>query len=343
MSNSKDLKNYNIRTDLVVDMMDSDFKDDNILVTNDNYKDIDVLSVLVKDNNNILSKKKGKYTTISFKDITDSKNFDNVLKVLEKELKKILKYLNISDSNKCLVIGLGNKDSTPDSLGPSVINNILVTRYLYDIEKIDVDPKYRNVSAFIPGVTGNTGIESSDIILGLIEKTKPDFLIIIDALASSSIERINKTIQITTTGINPGSGVYNNRGELSYETLKVPVIAIGIPTVIEANVLVSDTIQYIFKNFSYKKDNYNKNKLVPIQLQNYKDYKNNLSFEEKKKLFGEIGILEESDIKELINEVLTPIGYNMMITPKEIDFFIKKSSKLIAEAINKSLHKKYDI
>lgn len=343
MKGEKDLKNYNIRTDLVIDIIDSSKIDNNIEINNDSINNIDISNILIHDDNNILSKKKGRYITISFKDVTDKKNSKNLEEILVNELKKIYKYLDIKDNYKCLVIGLGNINSTPDSLGPKVIDNVMVTRYLYEIENIKVDSNYRNVACFIPGVTGVTGIESTDIIKGIIEKIKPDFLIIIDALASSSISRINKTIQISDSGINPGSGVYNDRGELSFNTLGIPVIAIGVPTVIEAFVLVSDTIKYIFKNFSYNKENYNKNKLIPVTLRNYEDYNDNLTKEEKKKLLGEIGTLEEDDIKELIFEVLTPIGYNMMITPKEIDFIINKLSIIIGNAINKSLHKNFDI
>ena len=343
MKNEKDLKNYSIRTDLVVDILSNNTLNKGIIVEENNINDINITSVIINDDNNDLNKSKGKYITISYKDVTDKDNYKNLESVLVNELNRMLDYLNIDFNKKCLVIGLGNRNSTPDSLGPKVIDNILVTRYLYDIEKIEVDSRYRNVSAFIPGVTGSTGIESSDIIKGIIEKTSPDFLIIIDALASSSIERVNKTIQITDAGINPGSGVYNDRGELSKKTLGIPVISIGVPTVIEAYVLVSDTIRYLLKNLSYNKDNYNKNKLVPAYMRKYDNYDKELTKEEKKQVLGEIGTLNEEEIKELIFEVLTPIGYNMMITPKEIDFIIDKTSKLISSALNKSLHKEFDI
>ena len=342
MKGEKDLKNYNIRTDLVIDILEDSLKDDNIIIEKRNSNDINVLDIEILNDKNKLNKKVGKYITISYTDVTDKDNKEKLEKTLVSELKDILTYLNIPVDNKCLVIGLGNRNSTPDSLGPKVIDSILVTKYLYDIDSISVDKRYRNVSAFAPGVTGVTGIESSDIILGIVEKTKPDFLIIIDALASSSMDRVNKTIQITTSGISPGSGVYNNRGELSKETLGIPVIAIGIPTVIEAYVLVSDTIKYLFKNFSYNKENYSTNKLKPLNLINYIDYPDNLSLNEKKQLLGEIGLLSEDDIKELIFEVLTPIGYNMMVTPKEIDFVMEKTSLMLAEAINKTLHQDFD-
>jgi len=343
MKGEKDLKNYAIRTDLVVDILEDSLEDSNIKIENREDNDIKILSVEILDDNNKLKKKHGKYITISYRDVTDKDNCKNLENVVIKELKSMFEYLNITSDMKCLVIGLGNRNSTPDSLGPNTVENILVTRYLYEIEKINVDKDYRNVSAFVPGVTGVTGIESSDIILGIVEKIKPDFIIAIDALASSSMDRVNKTLQITDSGIHPGSGVYNNRKELSKETLNIPVISIGVPTVIEAFVLVSDTIKYLFKNFSYNKENLNKNKLVPVNLRNYLDYPDNLSLDEKKQLLGEIGLLSEEDVKELIFEVLTPIGYNMMVTPKEIDFVMEKTSHMLSNAINKSLHQNFDI
>ena len=343
MKNEKDLKGYQIRTDLLVDIFENIKNDEGILINTKTINDIEILEVVITKDDNKLNKKKGKYITISYQDITDKVNKKHLEEVLVTEIKSMLNTLNIKEDAKCLVVGLGNHTSTPDALGPKTAEKILVTRYLYEIENIEVDPNYRNVSSFIPGVTGNTGIESSDIILGIVEKTKPDFIIVIDALASSSIDRVNKTIQMTDSGIHPGSGVYNNRKELSYETLHIPVISIGVPTVIEAFVLVSDTIKYLLKHFSYNKENYNKNKLIPVTLRDYKKHKEELSEEDKIKLLGDIGTLSEEEIRELIFEVLTPIGYNMMVTPKEIDFVIDKTSEVIANSINKALHKNFDI
>lgn len=343
LKKTKDLKNYKIRTDLLVDVFNEAQQEEGINVSKIIENDIEIFEVEIQNSKNSLNKKKGKYITISYQDVTDKENGNNLEKVVVQELKKMFEYLKIKEDSSCLVVGLGNKDSTPDALGPKTIDNILVTRYLYEIEKIEVDKNYRNVASIVPGVTGTTGIESSDIILGIIEKIKPNFIIVIDALASSSIDRVNKTIQITDTGILPGSGVYNNRKELSYETLNIPVISIGIPTVIEAFVLVSDTIGYLLKHFSYNKENYQKNKLVPVTLRDYQNHQKELTKEEKIKLLGEVGTLNDKEVRELIFEVLTPIGYNMMVTPKEIDFIIDKTSHILANSINKSLHKNFDI
>lgn len=334
--NQIDLKNFTIRTDLFIDEINqTNNKKYNIKTKKIN--NIEVTNVKI-DKINELNKKEGDYITISFEDATDQTNRNNLEEVFSNELTNLLKLTNIKNTDKCLIVGLGNINSTPDALGPLTVDKVLVTKYLFDIKEITVEKGYRNTSIITPGVTGNTGIESFDIISGIVEKTKPDFLIIIDALSSSSIERINKTIQMTNTGINPGSGVGNYRKELSKETLNIPVISIGIPTVIEAITIVSDTINYLMKQISYNKENINKNKLTPITSINYKKHENNLTTQEKEKLLGIIGNLTEEEIKELIFEVLTPIGYNMMVTPKEIDYLIEKLSEVLANGINKSLH-----
>lgn len=140
-------------------------------------------------------------------------------------------------------------ECNPDALGPIVVENVLVTRHLFQLQPESVEEGFRPVSAIRPGVMGITGIETSDVIYGIIEKTKPDFVIAIDALAARSIERVNSTIQISDTGIHPGSGVGNKRKELSKETLGIPVIAIGVPTVVDAVSITSDTIDFILKHF----------------------------------------------------------------------------------------------
>lgn len=341
MSHEIDLSKYQVRTDLVIESIKD--KSINGLIKEDRkYDDILVNDIIVtKEAEKYCNKKKGKYITITFDDVTDITNQKKLEEVFRLELKAFIKYMNILENDKCLVVGLGNENSTPDALGPKVINSIIVTKHLFDLDGVDVLDGYRNVSTIKPSVLALTGIETKDIISGIINKTKPDFLIIVDALASSSVSRVNKTIQFTNAGIFPGSGVGNSRGELSYKTLGVPVIAIGVPTVVDAVTIVSDTINYIMKKFSYNKKNIgsNKNKLKPVTSINYLDTElDELTKNDKKKLLGEIGILSEEEIKQLIFEVLTPIGYNMMVTPKEVDFVIEKLSLILSNVINRSLH-----
>lgn len=327
-----DLGKYDLRSDLIIENNSKDYVKESYI-----EKDIKV-DYIKLEKNNILNKKQGDYITISFQDITDINNFQMVLKVLEKELLRIFSLSNIKKEAKCLIIGLGNSKSTPDSLGYETVKNIIVTRHLYELG--EVDKKYRNVSVLEPNVIGNTGIESRDVIMGVIKETTPDFIIAIDSLSASNIERIQKTIQITNTGIQPGSGIGNNRGELSIDTIKIPVIAIGVPTVVSSAVIVHDTINYLIKKVSYHKKNFLKDKLTPSYNINYLKASEDLTIEEKKELLGLVGSLNEEEIKELIYEVLNPIGYNLIVSTKEIDFIIEKLGKLLGDGLNEILHEK---
>lgn len=329
---SIDLKKYNIRTDLIIENNSNDYIKESYVEKNIK---VDYINL---ENNNFLKKKNGDYITISFDDITDINNFSNVLNILEKELVRIFTLTNIKKEDKCLIIGLGNSKSTPDSLGYEVIKNIIVTRHMYLLN--EVDKKYRNVSILEPNVLGNTGIESKDIILGVIKETKPDFLIVIDSLAAGNIDRIQKTIQITNTGIHPGSGIGNNRGEISKEVVRIPVISIGVPTVVSSAVIVNDTINYLIRKISYHKKHLNKDKLAFGFNLNYLKEEDELSIKEKEELLGIIGTLSDFEKKELIFEVLNPIGYNLIVTTKEIDFQIEHIGKLIGESLNNVLHDK---
>lgn len=338
MKNRINLTDKNIRTDLVIDNQIKDnYINKNKINDNITITKINVNEKLAQE----LNKKEGNYITIEFEDITNHEDSEEIKKELTKELKELLKEKNITKEKTCLIIGLGNRFSTADSLGPITIDKIMVTRHLFTLNT-NVKPGIRSVSSLSPGVMANTGIETYDIITSITNKINPDFLIVIDALASSSIERINKTIQITDTGIHPGSGIGNNRKEISYETIKIPVIAIGVPTVVESSIIVSDTIDYLFKHLSYIKNNYDTNKLI-INHRNTKKYleaikESNLSANEKQEISGILGTMPEEKKKELILEVLTNINYNMIVTPKEIDFLIEKLSEVIASSINNCLH-----
>lgn len=336
-----DLKNKGYRTDLVIDEItrEKDTKLSSKIL--EKTKNVTVEEVIIDEKINC-NKKKGIYETISFTDITDKNNFKEVEELAIKTLKNMLNKLNISSNAKILVVGLGNASSTPDALGPKTLDHVLVTRHLFLLG--DVEEGYRNVASFKPSVTGVTGIETKDLVEGIKEKIKPDILIVIDALASSSIERLNKTIQITSAGISPGSGVGNNRLEISQDTLHIPVIAIGVPTVVDGATIVENTLQLLLKKISYGLENKEneKLKLVPITNQNYLNHTKELSKEQKEDLLGMVGLLDEQELKSLILEVLLPVNYNMMVTPKEIDYLIEKLSLLLGNMINKSLHEHFN-
>lgn len=333
-----DLSKYELRTDLAIESIESSSSIDGIEKSIKNVDDIKVTTVKVNETGSKkINKKVGKYITVEFVDVTDSNNRKKVLDVFSVELKNLLNDCQIKEDDSCLVIGLGNSSSTPDSLGPLSINNVLVTNHLFELNELS--DGFRRVSAINPGVMGTTGIETSDIILSIVEKLKPNFILVVDALASGSIERVNKTIQMTDTGIHPGSGVGNSRKEISKDILGIPVIAIGVPTTVDAVTIVSDTINYMYKHFSYTKENVNNpsNRLM-VSTPNYlkKDVK--VDDKDKNNLLGLVGLLNEEEVKQLIFEVLTPIGYNLMVTPKEIDFLVDKLAYVIGNGINNALH-----
>ena len=333
MSHEIDLSKYSVRTDLAIDVCDSSFSQN--VYSSDG---VDVTSIAL-DSDNSFGKKPGNYITISFSDVTDSSNRDKVQSIFSSQLRKLFKDVGIGFNDFCLVIGLGNSKSTPDSLGPLSADNVIVTNHLYFLGSLD--SHFRRVACFNPSVTGVTGIETSDIVRSVVDRVNPDFLIVIDALASSSLERVNKTIQITDTGIHPGSGIGNSRKEISFDTIGKPVIAIGVPTTVDAVTIVSDTINFMEKHFSYTKRNIDNpiNKLI-VGGVNYLDKDVVVSDSDKSELLGLVGSLDEMEVRKLVSEVLTPVGYNFMVTPKEVDFVISKLASVIGLGLNDALHER---
>lgn len=206
-------------------------------------EDIKVTRIRITDERGemFFKKKKGNYITIEIDGIVDEKEGirERGSKALAKEL------VRLTEENRnmnVLVTGLGNDKVTPDALGPFTVSKLRVTRHLYTIYNLERDPDISNVSAFVPGVTGTTGIETAELIKRAAEIVKPDVVIVIDSLAARNVSRINTTIQINDTGISPGSGMGNVRKMLDKETLGCKVIAIGVPTVIDAGTLVIDAL-----------------------------------------------------------------------------------------------------
>ncbi|WP_445490314.1 GPR endopeptidase [Niallia sp. 03133] len=360
MKENLDLSKFSIRTDLAIEAKDIVLESESQVKDEPNQSQLD--GVILKEKNEdgikisylevtekgekLIGKKRGTYLTLEVVGIRqqDSELQSKVEKVFAAEFSHFLKQKNIGENASCLLVGLGNWNVTPDALGPQVCENVLVTRHLYELQPENVEEGYRPVSALAPGVMGLTGIETSDIIKGVVEKTNPDFIVVIDALASRSIERVNSTIQVSDTGIHPGSGVGNKRKELSEQTLGRPVIAIGVPTVVDAVSITSDTIDYILKHFGkeLKEGNKPSRALAPAGL-SFGEKKvlkeEDLPEEQHRKTFlGIVGTLPEEEKRKLIYEVLSPIGHNLMVTPKEVDVFIEDMSNLLANGLNAALH-----
>lgn len=258
-----------------------------------------------------MNKKMGHYLTLEVPELRE-KDPDlqrQVTEVLARELKP---FLPQRKEDVILVVGLGNEKVTPDSLGPLVVEKLFVTRHLFQHMPEAVQDGFRSVAAVAPGVLGNTGVETSEIVKGIVEHIRPSMVIAIDALASRSLQRVNTTIQVADTGITPGAGVGNRRKGLNEETLGIPVLAIGVPTVVDAVTIAHDTIDLLLQRIS-------------------KEVPGNACAE----LFSHF---TQQEKKQLIHEILQPLGHNLMVTPKEIDAFVADVASVVAQGLNVALH-----
>jgi len=338
--NNLDLSKYQVRTDLALESHQIAVEQNGgqipgVHVEEQKLDNITISKVIVEseEGGRMINKRPGHYLTFEIPGLKrhDTEMQDDVTYAFAKELNKYLLDLGISSDAKVLIIGLGNWNVTPDALGPMVVENLLVTRHLFELMPEQVNDGFRQVSAVSPGVLGITGIETSEIVEGIVINSKPDFVIAIDALASRSLERVNSTIQIANTGIHPGSGIGNKRKSLDKETLGVPVIAIGVPTVVDAVTITSDTIDYLINHIGNQMD-----------IRNPFD-KPSKNPENNQKFLGLIGTLNEQEKRELIHEVLTPMGHNLMVTPKEVDTFMEDMANILANGLNMALHKSIDM
>src|SRR5690554_6555091 len=340
------LDKFKIRTDLAFESLDMEEIQHADEVINDEFehdKFIIKRTVIPEKVGKEINRKPGIYycldtTAIKTHDHDDLVKCEEALSLI---IKEVLKVENINPSQqKGLLVGLGNINVTPDALGPMVMDNVIVTRHMFILNPNEVSEGISEISAIAPGVMGNTGIETYDITEAVIKKIEVDYVIVVDALAAKSVARVNKTIQVTNTGISPGSGVGNTRKELSKGTIGIPVIAIGVPTVVDAVTIASDTIDMLLKYFNEKlnKKDSPSNKLVvgPQKLDH--NFMGMPSEEQTRHLLGEFGLLTEEEKISLLQEVLTPNGYNLMVTPKEVDLDIQDLSDLISSAIDRALH-----
>lgn len=350
---SMENRSFNIRTDLAVEAKEMITKKQDttgVEVKHEQIKGIKVDYVTVDNRGSeTIGKKQGTYITIYADGVKkqDTKMQKAASEVLAEQLARLLKENGVKKKDVGLIVGLGNWQVTPDALGPMTIEKVMVTKHLFDLSYETIAEGYRPVAAISPGVMGTTGMETSDIIFGVVEKLQPQFVIAIDALASRSIERINETIQLTDTGIHPGSGVGNKRKEISRETLDVPVFAIGVPTVVDAVTITSDTIDFLLKHFGreWREKDRPAKSLAPGGLSfGAKQYtKEDLPDEQQRETFlGMVGTLDENEKRSLIQEVLTPVGHNLIVTPKEVDSFMEDMAHLLAHGINSALHDKVD-
>lgn len=316
------VEKYNIRTDLALEEKER-FESDQVEVQGvvleeeyDKEREIRVTTVRIETENGAktMGKPVGTYLTIEAPNLSspDEEIHREVSEELAKYLIEVMKKIipESEHDKEVLVIGLGNRQATPDALGPYVADNLNVTRHIVKEYGKYAALEEMNcvVSAIVPGVMAQTGMETAEIIKGVVRETKPDLLIVIDALAARNSRRLNRTIQIADTGINPGSGVGNYRNAITKETIGVPVIAIGVPTVVDAVTIVSDTME---------------NLLSALETS-----------ESLKGVGLVLGGYSEAEKYELIKELIAPNLNSMFMTPKDIDETVKRLSYTISEGLN---------
>ena len=290
-----------IRTDLALETKEK-FEEDNVeirgVIIEEDYneeKDIRTTTVKIETENGAkaMGRPQGVYITLEAPNMSvpDEDYHREISKELAKHIRKLVP---MEKELTALVVGLGNREVTPDALGPDVVSNLRITRHViqeYGVQSMGRE--YANsISGLVPGVMAQTGMETLEIIKGVVDETKPDVVFAVDALAARSSSRLNKTIQITDTGINPGSGVGNHRNGLSEETLGVKVIGIGVPTVVDAATIVQDSMAHL------------------------------------------LDTLEESEKKEFLEEMIAPSLHSMFVTPKDVDETVKRLSYTISEGLN---------
>lgn len=273
---------------------------------------ITTVEIINEIGSKIMNKEIGKYITLE-SDLMKFDDDDSREKVINYLKDELIEIFGTDQSKKTLIIGLGNWNITSDALGPRAVSKTLVTRHIFKNYNKDYDDDFSEVAALSPGVMGITGIETVEIVKSIVDKIKPDRVVAIDALASRKMDRVNSTIQISTGGIAPGGGVGNKRKALDKSYLGVDVIAIGVPTVVDAATLTIDVLDLAIDN------------LIEVSQENSEFYKM-------------LTKLKEEEKYQLIKDSLDPYDKNLIVTPKDIDETIENLAIIISEGLNRSLH-----
>lgn len=311
------IEKYSVRTDLALEEKER-FASDNVEIpgvvleeTYDEEREIRITTVRIETEKGAktMGKPVGSYITLEAPNmaVPDEEYHHEVTEVLMKFLKQLLRK---EKDYSVLIVGLGNRQVTPDALGPYVVDNLNITRHIIrEYGKYAVDKKnMKLVSAIVPGVMGQTGMETLEIVRGVVKETEPDLVIAVDALAARSSRRLNRTIQIADTGIYPGSGVGNHRNAITEETIGIPVIAIGVPTVVDAATIVNDSMENLIAALETSETL----RGVGVVLQGY----------------------NAAEKYELVKELISPHLNGMFVTPKDIDETVRRISFTISEALN---------
>lgn len=278
-------------------------QDEEVLITR--------VNIATPEAERVMGKLQGRYVTIEARGLREKNTplQEKVMKFLAQELVDIA---GLPPKAVILVVGLGNWNITPDALGPRAVDKIVVTRHLQDMLSPELKGGVRAVCAIAPGVLGITGMETAEIVQGIVAKIKPNLVIAIDALAAASSHRVITTVQLADTGISPGSGVGNKRFGLTKESLGVPVIAIGVPTVVHASTIAMDTIQTLQEHASFAR------------------------------YFKSLENLSDQDRHTIVRQVLPETLGDLMVTPKEVDRLIEDIADVIAGGVNQAMHPHID-
>lgn len=278
-------------------------QDDDVIITR--------VNITTPEAERMMGKLQGKYVTIEARGLRykNTPLQEKVMKFLAEELGDLA---GIERNATILVVGLGNWNITPDALGPRAVDKIVVTRHLQGMLSPELKGGVRSVCAIAPGVLGLTGMETAEIVEGIVGKIKPSLVIAVDALAAASSHRVITTVQLANTGINPGSGVGNKRFGLTRESLGVPVIAIGVPTVVHASTIAMDTIDTLQEHASFAR------------------------------YFKSLENLSDQDRQVIVRQVLPEALGDLMVTPKEVDRLIEDIADVIAGGINQAMHPHID-
>ncbi len=278
-------------------------EDDDILITR--------VNITTPEAERVMGKTQGQYVTIEAQGLR-YKNTPLQDKVMEFLAQELAGLTQLPRNATILVVGLGNWNVTPDALGPRAVDKIVVTRHLQGMLSPELKGGVRSVCAIAPGVLGITGMETAEIVHGIVNKIKPDLVIAVDALAAASSHRVITTVQLANTGIHPGSGVGNKRFGLTKESLGVPVIAIGVPTVVHASTIAMDTINTLQEQASFAR------------------------------YFKSMENLTDSDRQIIVRQVLPETLGDLMVTPKEVDRLIADIADVVAGGINQAMHPNID-
>ncbi len=258
--------------------------------------------------------------------------------LLAKEVKWFLEQSQIGPEDTVLVVGLGNWNATPDALGPNAVEELMVTRHLLELSPPELRQGLRPVAAIAPGVLGLTGIETGEIIMGTASQIGAKVVVCIDALASRSVDRLCSTLQISDSGINPGAGVGNKRMAINRESMGIPVIAIGVPTVVHAATIVSDAMNMLNARNSGVA---HRSQDVPTRT-NFELSPEAIINGGVSKADPSLSVMSEQRRIQMINEVLQPFMGSMIVTPKEIDQLIDDVTHVVAGALNTTFHEGVD-